>query len=148
VVFLGDMVSKGPHSQKVVKLAQKINASCVIGNQDYQLLDLMGYMQAEDNFLRQPVKEGELVYLEEDEETIPGRFREKAAQWLLQCPLILHIGDILDGQEFVAVHAGLYPGTELAKQGIPSHLKTDVLRSLGNHEYSKYPREKRDKRDE
>ena len=117
------MVSKGPHSEKVVKLANKINASCVIGNQDYQLLDRMGYMQTEYNFVRQPVRQGELVLEEDEELAMAMGFSKKAAQWLLQCPLILQIGDILDGQEFVAVHAGLFPGIKLEEQGISCHLK-------------------------
>jgi hypothetical protein len=120
-VFLGDLVSKGPHSEKVVNLAEKINASCVIGNHDYQFLGIMGRLK-QDSFIHQPARQRDLE-LEEDEEVAEAKgFSAKAAAWLMRCPLILRVGDILDGQEFIAVHAGLFPGRKLEEQGILTFL--------------------------
>jgi Calcineurin-like phosphoesterase len=116
VVFLGDMVSKGPHSLRVVKLAMKLNASCVIGNHDYQLLDRIGYIRSMGNSrLDQFVHQGDLV-LSKEEHLIATEFDSQAAGWLLQCPLILKVGQV-NGEELVAVHAGLLPGKSLQEQG-------------------------------
>ena len=112
VVFLGDLVAKGPHSLKTVKLAMRMNASCVIGNHDYELLDWLGYIESAD-----------------------GAFERKAADWMLRCPFILKIGQV-DGEEFIAVHAGLLPGKKLENQGIVPHY-TDH-RSVDNYEHAQY----------
>lgn len=118
VVFLGDLVSKGPHSAKVVKLAMKINASCVIGNHDYDLLEWMGYVSALDDSKVEfhSGKQGsrELVLGSEKWEYVMG-FERQAAEWLVQCPFILKVGKV-NGEELVAVHGGLLPGVPLEEQ--------------------------------
>ena len=43
-------------------------------------------------------------------------FDSQAARWMLQCPLILRVGQV-DGEELIAVHAGLFPGKSLEEQG-------------------------------
>jgi len=120
-VFLGDLVAKGPHSLKVVKLAMKLNASCVIGNHDYQLLDWMGYIKSVgdsrlDTYINPEDLPKELVFGAEEHVLAMG-FDSQAAGWMLQCPLILNVGKV-DGEELVAVHAGLLPGRSFKKQGI------------------------------
>ena len=120
IVFLGDLVSKGPHSAKVVKLAMKLNASSVIGNHDYELLDWLGYIRTLgdtrlDTFINREDLPKELVFGAEEHALAMG-FDKQSAEWMMQCPYILHIGEI-DGEELVAVHAGLIPGKELKNQG-------------------------------
>lgn len=120
LVFLGDLVSKGPHSLKVVKLAMILNASCVIGNHDYELLDSMGYIKSAgdsrpDTFVNREDLFDELV-LGTEEHTIAMGFDSEAARWMLQCPLILRVGQV-NGEELLAVHAGLFPGRSLEEQG-------------------------------
>jgi hypothetical protein len=117
VVFLGDLVSKGPQSNKVVKLAMQLNASCVIGNHDYELLDWMGYINTVGDTFVSPQELPREIVLGEEQRSKGMGFPHEAAQWLLQCPFILKVGKI-DGEELVAVHAGLFPGTPLEKQGI------------------------------
>jgi hypothetical protein len=120
VVFLGDLVSKGPHSLKVVQLAMNMNASCVIGNHDYKLLDAMGYIDPAgdsmlDTFVNTEGLPNDLV-LGTEEHTIAMGFDIEAARWMLQCPLILRVGQV-NGEELMAVHAGLFPGRSLEEQG-------------------------------
>jgi Calcineurin-like phosphoesterase len=124
IVFLGDLVSKGPHSGKVVKLAMKLNASSVIGNHDYELLDWMGYIRTLgdtrlDTFINREDLPKELVFGAEEHALAMG-FDKESAEWMLECPYILHIGEV-DGEELVAVHAGILPGKELENQGSCSH---------------------------
>jgi hypothetical protein len=139
-VFLGDLVSKGPHSLKVVKLAMKLNASCVLGNHDYELLDWMGYIQSVgdtkfDEYVNPEDLPDELI-LGAEEHTIAMGFDIRAARWMLQCPYILRVGSI-GGEELVAVHAGLFPGKALEKQGTPP-LLTKLMRSMDYYEYEEY----------
>jgi len=120
VVFLGDLVSKRPHSQKVVKLAMKLNASCVIGNHDYELLDWMGYIDSVgdsrlDTYINPEDLPKELV-LGAEEHVLAMGFDSQAAGWMLQCPLILNVGSV-HGEDVVAVHAGLLPGRPFEEQG-------------------------------
>jgi hypothetical protein len=117
IVFLGDLVSKGPHSLKVVKLAMELGASAVMGNHDYDLLGFLGHVP--------PLEEDEKTYrkgpngepLVGTKEEIAQSFEPGAAQWMLQNPFILKVGKV-DGEELVAVHGGLLPGTSLENQGI------------------------------
>jgi predicted phosphodiesterase len=120
VVFLGDLVSKGPHSSKVVNLAMKLNASCVMGNHDYELLDWMGHIKSVgdtrlDTFINPEDLPNELV-LGVEEHSIAMGFNAQAASWMLECPLILKVGEV-EGEEFVAVHAGILPNKPFEEQG-------------------------------
>jgi hypothetical protein len=120
VVFLGDLVSKGPRSLEVVKLAMRLNASCVVGNHDYELLEWLGYIKSVgdrrfDQTVDSENSPKELV-LGSEEHTLAMGFERKAAEWMLQCPFILKVGQV-DGEELVAVHAGLVPGKILQSQG-------------------------------
>lgn len=136
VVFLGDLVSKGPQSHEVVKLAMQLKASCVIGNHDYELLDWMGYIKTVgEDFVTSQELSGEFVLGEEQRSKSVG-FSHEAARWLLQCPFILKVGKI-DGEELVAVHAGLFPGTPLEEQGIFTSITADI-RAMDINEYAQY----------
>jgi hypothetical protein len=112
----------------------QLNASCVIGNHDYELLDWMGYINTVgDDFVTPKELPREIVLGEEQHSKGIG-FSHEAAQWLLQCPFILKVGKI-DGEELVAVHAGLFPGTPLEKQGIFQSSTTDI-RTMDVDEYA------------
>jgi Calcineurin-like phosphoesterase len=117
-VFLGDLVSKGPSSAKVVKLAMKINASCVIGNHDFELLEWMGYVNAHEDFRADAMNSGhaakEHVLGSKTLKSAAG-FERQAAEWLVQCPYILKAGKV-NGEELLAVHGGLVPGVTLEEQ--------------------------------
>jgi len=89
----------------------------VIGNHDYDLLDFLGYVPPlESPAEMKPskrTKDGQFVIGSKEE--IAMSFDREAAEWMLKCPYILKVGDV-GGEELVAVHAGLLPGTELEKQ--------------------------------
>jgi len=139
IVFLGDLVSKGPHSSKVVKLAMDLGASAVIGNHDYELLTWMGYvrpLEAEDEEKKPKDKSTDQLVIGSKEE-IAKTFNPKAAEWMLKCPYILRVGEV-DGEELVAVHGGLLPGTSLKDQGIIDSRRPLISRSLGSNEHAQY----------
>jgi hypothetical protein len=141
VVFLGDMVAKGPQPLEVVRLAMSLNASCVVGNHDYDLLSTLGYIQTvgDTEANTKDVPNELVVGLEEH--TLGTRFERKAAEWMLRCPYILKVGDV-GGEELVAVHAGLLPGRPLRKQGDISSYHANS-RTLDYNEYPQYCQGKR-----
>ena len=139
-MFLGDLVSKGPQSAKVVKLAMKINASCVVGNHDFELLEWMGYVNADDDFKVDLHGAGhrprELV-LGSNEWSYATGFDQQAADWLVKCPYILKAGKV-NGEELVAVHGGLLPGVPLKEQRTRPKVRESNFRSVEYHEYAEY----------
>jgi len=123
VVFLGDLVAKGPHSAKVVELASEMNASCVLGNHDYDLLDYMGYIKSPEGTdvgMSDSADLPEEIVLNTDKRVEGENLSDKSAKYLLQCPLILRVGEI-DGEELIAVHAGLLSHKSLEEQGRNRH---------------------------
>lgn len=141
-MFLGDLVSKGPDSAKVVNLAMKLNASCVMGNHDYELLDWMGYIKSVgdtrlDTFINPEDLPNELV-LGAEEHSIAMGFGAQAASWMLECPLILKVGEV-EGEEFVAVHAGILPDKPLEQQGDRPLYSQDLrYRPMDADEHAEY----------
>lgn len=98
----------------------KLNASCVIGNHDYELLDWMGYINSDGDSRLDTVVNPEYIpdqlVLGAEEHTIAMGFDSQAVKWMGKCPLILRVGKV-DGDELIAVHAGLFPGRSLDDQG-------------------------------
>lgn len=120
----------------------KLNASCVIGNHDYELLDWMGYIDSVgdsrlDTYINPEDLPKELVFGAEEHVLAMG-FDSQAARWMLQCPLILNVGNV-HGEDLVAVHAGLIPGRPFEEQGyILSILPLADNRSMDYHEHPQY----------
>ena len=86
----------------------------------HKLLDSMGYINSigdstPDTFVNPEGLPDGLV-LGTQERTIAMGFDNEAARWMLRCPLILRVG-IVNGEELMAVHAGLFPGRSLEEQG-------------------------------
>jgi len=139
-VFLGDLVSKGPQSANVVKLAMKINASCVIGNHDFELLEWMGYVNADDDFkvdLHGAGHRPRELILGSNEWSYATGFDQQAAEWLVKCPYILKAGKV-NGEELVAIHGGLIPGVPLKEQRTRLKVRESNFRPVEYHEYAQY----------
>ncbi|KAJ8909073.1 hypothetical protein NDN08_005770 [Rhodosorus marinus] len=102
VIFLGDLVAKGPDSVSVVQLAREINAKSVRGNHDHEVVKW-----------REAVNRGErppLVSLEHYR--IARALSPEDQEWLRACPWFISAPDL--GVLFV--HAGFIPGTRLSQQ--------------------------------
>jgi len=117
-----------------------LNASCVLGNHDYELLDRMGYINSVvdsrlDIFDSNDLPK-ELVLGVEEHSTAMG-FDAQAACWMLECPLILKVGEI-EGEELVAVHAGVLAGIDLKDQGccLISSMRCNSFRPVDADEYA------------
>lgn len=128
VVLLGDFISKGEGSIDVLETAMAINASCVRGNHEDQILELY----AAHYGLPHPRYQGgghayTLNQVEDDEEEEQdNKFQAESSrirpidrriarsltpehiEYLSTCPAILNLGNVSDeGYASVAVHAGL-----------------------------------------
>ena len=105
VVFVGDLVNKGPKSAEVVRLARELRALSVRGNHDE--VSLLAWQKHLDK-----------------EETLPQKFQwmtrltEEDLQWLRGLPFTLHFPK----RKILVTHAGLVPGVNLASQTMDNML--------------------------
>lgn len=102
VIYVGDLVNKGPKSAEVVKFVRTSGALCVRGNHDNAALALaIG--------IRDPYKGSDWVNSLSDEDI----------QFLQELPYSLTIR----GMNLIIVHAGLVPGVPLAEQKLKNLFK-------------------------
>ncbi|KAB8349874.1 hypothetical protein FH972_023887 [Carpinus fangiana] len=118
LILAGDMIDKGPDSHGVLALAQSLDATCIRGNH-------------EDNLLRSHFSPTE--YPPSNKISIlEQNLDKKDIDYLLSCPLILSLGNIpsLETRSSVVVHAGLVPHVKLEKQP-PWHVMH--MRTMSKH---------------
>ncbi|KAF1847605.1 ser/Thr protein phosphatase-like protein family [Cucurbitaria berberidis CBS 394.84] len=132
LVLTGDMIAKGPDSPGVIKLAQKLGASCVRGNWEDKLL--LSIAEGRERHLAStsgPDDSTELTldFLDDESNShgdnklrkLAKQFTKSEVSYLQQCPVILRIGQVPNLGSLVAVHAGLVPDTPLKRQD-PFHV--------------------------
>ena len=144
LILAGDIVTKGPDSKGVVKLAMELGASAVRGNQDDRVLAAAGELRRlsadDESRLGQELadaEDGAFVDTAEDDggkvdaETRRRDHARKVARslsraqlaWLKSHPIILRVSHLQEGgtapwdaSTLVVVHGGLVPGVRLEKQ--------------------------------
>ena len=132
LVLTGDMIAKGPDSPGVIKLAQKLSASCVRGNwEDKLLLSIAETQQRHLASMPGPDESTNLAPDVLDEAShshgdyklrrLAKKFTKSEISFLQQCPVILRVGHVPNLGSLVAVHAGLVPDTPLERQD-PFHV--------------------------
>lgn len=136
LVLAGDMVSKGPDSPGVVKLAQKLGASCVRGNWEDKLLLAIAEAQALQHrgdptdtpaddelieILDTPDEVTALARTDRKLRNLAKKFTHSEIAFLQQCPVILRVGEVPKLGSLVVVHAGLVPDMALDDQD-PFHV--------------------------
>ena len=131
LVFVGDLINKGPNSGAVVDLARESSASCVRGNNEDRILLLR----------RQMVESGTLKSNDTEEFSSEKELRERAVarslsdeqvQWLEHCPVMLKIDSVPGMGQVVVAHAGIVPGVDLEKQD-PSMVMSMRTMDLRTH---------------
>ncbi len=122
LVFVGDLVAKGPDSQAVIAFARETGAQAVMGNHDAHVLRLRAVdrgQQASDGRKARPEHRQVLDTLTPPDWT-----------YLEALPLWLRLGPERAGDpDTVVVHAGVVPGVAIERQD-HEHLLT--LRSFTN----------------
>ncbi len=115
VVFVGDLVSRGPDSRGVVRLARRLGARAVLGNHEWRLVQT--WRQRDVPVEGPPLSPRQLALLR----TLS---REERA-WLEGLPLFIDLPE--HGMRIV--HGGIVPGVPIEELG-PEVLTR--LRSFGN----------------
>ncbi|OQE21503.1 hypothetical protein PENFLA_c014G04659 [Penicillium flavigenum] len=133
LIFVGDMINKGPDSTGVVDLARQHSASSVRGNHEDRIL-LLRQEMVKTNTLANPDAEKGSGFSSKElgERALARSLSDEQAQWLENCPVILNVGQVPGMGQVVVVHAGLIPGIELEKQD-PSSVMTMRTIDLDTH---------------
>lgn len=129
LVLTGDMIAKGPDSAGVIKVAQKIGASCVRGNWEDKLLLSIAEAQQRgvdeemstpdaplDQLNAHTVDKASLAHSDYKLRKLAKEFSKKEVAYMAQCPVILRVGTVPALGSMVAVHAGLVPDIPLERQ--------------------------------
>lgn len=117
LVFVGDLVAKGPDSAGVVARARELKSLCVRGNHDEAVLRI-----------RRSRQQG--VALPRAKKThlrVAERLREADWRWLEGLPLYLRFPEL----NCVVVHAGVVPNKPLEKQHPDDLMTMRTLRPEG-----------------
>ncbi|MDW8245333.1 MAG: metallophosphoesterase [Sandaracinaceae bacterium] len=114
LVFVGDLVNKGPDPKGVVQLARKLGALSVLGNHDALFLECADTPPNE----RVPLFGAELA------EQVAS-FSDEELNWLRGLPLFLKFDEL----NVIVVHAGLVPGLPLEKQSREHLLNMRTIRN-------------------
>ncbi len=106
VVFLGDLVDKGPEGPEVVRFVRENGYECILGNHEEMAIRWLKHDEAgKATGKKNPMKKGPDVY----EEWL--RLSPEDVAWLRHLPLTLYLGGNL-----IAAHAGFLPRVALADQ--------------------------------
>jgi hypothetical protein len=108
VIFLGDLVDRGPDSAGCVDLAMKLQArqgrpSCIMGNHEEKMLD---YEDIQARLGRLPSN------MNPGHQATRDQLRPEHYEYMRQMPLYLRLPE----HNAVAVHAGAYPGRAIEQQ--------------------------------
>lgn len=116
LIFVGDLVAKGPDSQGVVAMARELGALSVLGNHDDAVLR---FRRAQQTGIEPKLKPGHLA--------VARSLEEADWAWLLGLPLYIRVPE----HEVAVVHAGVVPGKALEAQSREDLLAMRTLRSDG-----------------
>jgi bis(5'-nucleosyl)-tetraphosphatase (symmetrical) len=97
LIFLGDLINKGPYSIEVVDFVRSGNHECIMGNHE------LGFLRS----LEDPsyFKKGFKKFYEE-----LGAKREEVITWMRGLPLYI------EEEDFLCIHGGIQPGVPLENQ--------------------------------
>jgi hypothetical protein len=133
LIFVGDLINKGPDSTGVIDLARQYSASSVRGNHEDRILlyrrDMIKTktLASSDDALDSSYSSKEL-----SERALARSLTDEQVKWLENCPVILDVGQIPNMGQVVVVHAGLVPDIELDKQD-PASVMTMRTIDLDTH---------------
>ena len=116
VLFVGDLVAKGPDSQGVLAFVRASGARSVLGNHDDAVLRY-----------RRALQEGREPKLKPGHLAVARSLSEEDWSFLDEMPLLLRVPDL----EVAVVHAGVVPGKPLEAQARDDLLAMRTLRPDG-----------------
>ncbi|KAG2219004.1 hypothetical protein INT45_013767 [Circinella minor] len=119
IIFMGDLVDKGPDSVAVIRRAKELNAWCVRGNQDDVTLRMWNYLK--QNNISPSIKSNEImqegsvidpINLSDSHIKIASNMTDEDYRYLNSCPKILGIPAL----NSLFVHGGVDPRKSLKNQ--------------------------------
>lgn len=118
LVFVGDLVAKGPDSVGVLRLARELGAEAVRGNHDEHCL--RWWRAANDG--------GPAPELREHHRRVVGELEARDWAWLAELPLWLALPEY----DVLVVHAGLLPDRPLEEQSAVDLMNMRSIRDDGS----------------
>ncbi|HET7824495.1 MAG TPA: metallophosphoesterase [Anaeromyxobacter sp.] len=108
LVFLGDLLDRGPDPVGVLRRVRELGAECVLGNHEEKHLRYAAHeaRRRDDPTYRNPMRRFEARRAAEH-----ARLTRDDLLWLSRLPRVIALG-----QGWVAVHAGFLPGLRVAAQ--------------------------------
>ena len=106
VYFLGDLIDRGPKSAQVVDFVIENQYTCLLGNHEEMLLDVVGNGKVSVDFYQGWLYSGGSATVSSYDSKIP----QEHIDWMKNLPLYLDLGDIW------LVHAGISPQIPLSQQ--------------------------------
>ncbi len=106
LIFVGDLINKGPFSLKTLEFVRSLNAECVLGNHELQFLEHLQKNTKLNYKALRSLKEHMSYQLSLWE------------KWLSDLPLYI------EEEDFLVVHAGLKPYTHPSKT--PRYILTNI----------------------
>ena len=92
LIFVGDLINKGPDSKGVLDFAMNYNAECVLGNHEVEFLNHLEGIKMDPRMEKVRIQLGENI--------------SQYTNWIKNQPLYIN------EQDFLVVHAGLMPETK------------------------------------
>jgi hypothetical protein len=107
LVFLGDLVDRGPDPVGVVRRVRELGAECLHGNHEDKHVR---WARHQARARREPGYRNPMRSMRAEEQAANARLRDDDIAWLASLPAFLDLGD------WIAVHAGIEPGRPLHAQ--------------------------------
>ena len=107
LVFLGDLVDRGPDPVGVVRRVRELGAECLHGNHEDKHVR---WARHEARARREPGYRNPMRSMRAEEQAANARLSYDDVAWLESLPPMIELGD------WIAVHAGLEPGRALHEQ--------------------------------
>jgi bis(5'-nucleosyl)-tetraphosphatase (symmetrical) len=132
IIFLGDLIDRGPDPAAVVALAMAIGAECVMGNHEEKALRWRRHelrRRKELNHYKNPMRGIDQARLDQW-----NKIPDKHWDWISAWPQFIHLGD-----DYVGVHAGCMPDIAVERQ-VPNELmRLRYVKCTGDsHGYAKF----------
>ncbi|MCC5622424.1 metallophosphoesterase family protein [Nostoc sp. CHAB 5715] len=107
IYFLGDLIDRGPHSSQVVNFVKRHNYSCLLGNHEQMLLNILtNHRTSSPTMQAWLYSGGQATVASYHEASIP----DDHLDWFKSLPTYLDLGDIW------LTHAGVDPSKSVAEQ--------------------------------
>jgi hypothetical protein len=123
LVFLGDLLDRGPDPAGVVRRVRELGGECVLGNHEEKHLRYAAHeaRRVTDRRYRNPIR------FDHRRSAQHAALRREDLAWLTTLPRVLALGD-----GWIAVHAGFLPGRPVSKQPTDWMIRLRYVDAEGN----------------